>query len=154
MPLPASTSSLAALRKAIKDALVAALQAATAAGEGLEDVQDVVSARSGDVGLELPAVWVDAQPHEPDLRGGHTAQHGFMFDVWAMVENYNDAEEGEEEADDLMARAYDVVLADRTLSGTVHDVRPAMVDVPVGSAEKDGVYLSRFRIECRIDRRE
>ena len=148
------SGNLATIRQAVQDALLAKIEAARATGEPLEEVASVHMGDKAHVGdLNLPAVWVLPAPYMPIQRGGHTAEHPMAYDIAVLVHG-DDPGVGRTDALDLAARCYDVLLADRTLGGEVHDVRGVRVDPAFRAAEGPLVYWASVQVECVVRRRE
>lgn len=158
-PQPILDQRLDEIRKSIRDAILARIEAKKAVAVvdgGLADVRDVVYGVAHDVGgLKKPSLWVMAASHQVDLtQGGKTAVHDFAFTFGAFVQNTKDPEAGQEAAEDLAARAYDNLLEGRTLDDTVLDVRPVSVDPAVREPQNPSTYWAGFRLAFRVQRRE
>jgi phage gp37-like protein len=121
------TRNLAEIRKEIKDAILQKLQ--DARGNALSAVVSVVYGDQMEVGTieEMPVVWILPVSHQPELKGGHTAIHDFIFDFVVMVHDL-ESTSGKELAEELTARVYDVIVSDRTLEKKVFDVRALNFD--------------------------
>lgn len=145
--------SLAAIRRDIKDQIVAKLEEARAGA--LSAVASIVFGDRTDVGEvnQMPLIWILPTPHQPELQGGHTAIHDFTFSFVVMVHEL-DAAQGKDVADDLASLVYDVISADRTLNGIVYDVRPLNVDPSYEAVANSNVYWSNVEFTFRIQRRE
>lgn len=72
--------NLAEIRKEIKDAILKKLQDARA--DTLSLVASIVYGDQMEVGTieEMPVIWILPVSHQPELKGGHTAHHDFIFD--------------------------------------------------------------------------
>ncbi|WP_322524953.1 hypothetical protein [Marinococcus luteus] len=91
--------------------------------------------------------------HTPELVSGHTEQHDFSYEFLILVKS-NKPEEGFEKAEDLALTVYDALMEDRTLDGTVHDVRPSGIDPAYsGGAENPQLYWSAVEFVFRLQRR-
>lgn len=146
--------NLAAIRKEIKGGIMETLQAAQADGGPLKDVQAVHYGDRANISEnQMPGLWILPNSHTPELLGGHTAQHDFNFSFVAMVYEYN-AGEGAEQAEDLAARVYDVLISDRTLGRRVHDVRPTSYNPAESAGASNSIFLCSFDMAFQIQRRE
>jgi hypothetical protein len=145
--------SLAEIRRDIKDQIIAKLEEARAGA--LSAVASIAFGDRTDVGEvnQMPLIWVLPTPHQPELRGGHTAIHDFTFSFVVMVHEL-DATQGKDIADDLASIVYDVISADRTLNGMVFDIRPLNVDPSYEAVTSTNVYWSNVEFAFRIQRRE
>lgn len=148
------TGNLATIRKDIKDGIISTLKTETNEAGVLSDVRTIHYGEKINIAeVQTPIVWIIPQPHTPDLRGGHTAIHDFTFDFIQMIESY-EPDEGEEKADDLTARVYDVMVDDRTLGGLVYDIRPTSFDPSYQAAESNTLFWGSTQFVFRIQRRE
>lgn len=147
------TRSLAEIRREIKDQIMTKLEEARSGT--LSAVASIVFGDRTDVGNveHMPLVWVLPSSHQPELRGGHSAIHDFTFSFVVMVHDL-DATQGKDTADDLASLVYDVISTDRTLNGTVYDVRPLNVDPSYEAVANSNVYWSSIEFAFRIQRRE
>jgi hypothetical protein len=147
------TRNLAEIRKEIKDVILQKLQDARA--DTLSAVASIVYGDQMEVGTieEMPVVWVLPVSHQPELKGGHTALHDFIFDFVVMVHDL-DSTAGKELAEELTARVYDVIVSDRTLGKKVFDVRPLNFDPSYEAVANSNVYWASCEFAFRIQRRE
>jgi hypothetical protein len=144
--------NLAQIRKDIKIGIFETVEAAQKADGPLYDLRTIHYGDRANISeSQMPGLWVLPNAHVPNLLGGHTAQHDFNFSFVAMVYDYN-AGEGAEQAEDLAARVYDVLIEDRTLGRRVHDVRPTSFN-PAESSESS-IFLCSFDMAFQIQRRE
>jgi len=147
--------TLAQMRREIKDAIIQKLNDARTPGGALEDVESVFYGDRIELGqIKSSTVWVIPVPHTPVHRGGHTAQHDFTFGFVAMVKNIKDAQTGKDEAEDLAARVYDLISADRTLGGVVGDVLAQRIDPSYQAAANNSIFWAYVEFVFRTMRRE
>jgi hypothetical protein len=147
------TRNLAEIRKEIKNAILQKLQ--DARSDTLSPVVSIVYGDQMEVGTieEMPVLWVLPAPHQPELKGGHTALHDFIFAFVVMVYDL-ESNTGKELAEDLTARVYDVLVSDRTLGKKVFDVRPLNFDPSYEAVVNSNVYWASCEFAFRIQRRE
>jgi hypothetical protein len=103
--------------------------------------------------LHTPAIWIVPEPYAPNLVGGKTADHDIRFDFVVLVKA-NDPEQALEKAHDLALTVYDVLMQDRTLGGTVSDVRPTQIDPAYEMGNNTQVCWSAVQFDFRVKRRE
>lgn len=146
--------NLAQIRKEIKDGIFETLQTAQIIDGPLYDLRTIHYGDRANISeSQMPGLWVLPNTHVPNLLGGHTAQHDFNFSFVAMVYEYN-AGEGAEQAEDLAARVYDVLISDRTLGRRVHDVRPTSYNPAESAGDSNSIFLCSFDMAFQIQRRE
>ncbi|WP_044639736.1 hypothetical protein [Risungbinella massiliensis] len=143
--------NLAAIRKEIKDNIISKLEE-TKPETGVVSIVYGDRTDIGNINM-MPVVWILPSSHQPELRGGHTATHDFLFDFICMVHDL-DSEIGRETAEDITAKVYDVISLDRTLNGKVFDVRPLNFDPSFEAAANSSVYWASCQFAFRIQRRE
>lgn len=123
-----SEMPLVDIYEAVRNGLMKRLEDATATGEVLAVVQEVIYGEQQRIGsIRSPALWVVPESWQPELKGGFTAEHAIKFNVVSLVKSAN-PQEGLKQAERVVLRAYDVLIEGRTLDGLVADVRPLQVD--------------------------
>lgn len=122
--------------------------------ESLSEIKKVVYGEMQRIGaLQTPTIWIVPESYQPELRGGHTAQHDFTYDFVVLVKDMN-PETGLQKAEDLAMTVYDTLSGDRTLGGLVSDVRPTRVDPAYEAGNSTQVYWSAVQFAFRLQRRE
>ncbi|MGG4405806.1 hypothetical protein ABEP13_08075 [Geobacillus stearothermophilus] len=120
----------------------------------LKEIKRIVYGEKVRVGtLQTPAIWIVPEPYAPNLLGGHTADHDIRFNFVVLVKA-NDPEQALEKAHDLALTVYDVLMQDRTLGGTVSDVRPTQIDPAYEMGNNTQVCWSSVQFDFRVKRRE
>lgn len=120
----------------------------------LEDVNDVTFGERKHIGrMKSPSIWVVPNSYEPALRGGSTVEHNFTFDFVTLVKS-NEPQKGLEKAQELAFLVYDVLVEDRTMDGTVNDVRPQRIDPAYDMGEQTQLFWAAVQFEFRLQRRE
>ena len=108
----------------IMDAAEQLLRAAMVPGGTLQDVTDVVRGDRANVGqLRPPLLWLMEGVDQIEPSGGSGNYHNLEVVVAALIAD-NDPEAGRKAAANLAARAYGVMLKDRSWSGTLHQAIP------------------------------
>lgn len=151
-----NTESLADLRRKIKAEILAKIEEARQPGGLLETINHVSYGDRATVEMvdNMPSLWVLPLPHVPEIRGGHTALHDFIFDFIVMTYSL-DEQAGREQAEDLAATIYDVLNSMRRSSAdSFFDVRPQSIDPSFEAAAGSAVYWSSCEFAFRIQRRE
>lgn len=127
--------------EAILDAIVAAIEAATAVpGSGLEDVKSVVRGERARPMPLMPAVWVVPQPAEATQSTYGNEEAWRMPVALAALVKADDAETGTRTAQRIAARAAGVakaIHADPSLDGCEVDVRMRAFDGAARSTESN-----------------
>lgn len=120
----------------------------------LEDIEDITFGERKHIGrLKSPSIWIVPDSYTPDFHGGNTVQHDFPFEFVTLVKS-NKPQEGLEKAQELSFLVYDVLVKDRTLNGTVSDVRPERVDPAYDMGDNTQLFWSAIKIVFRLKRRE
>ncbi|ATA61157.1 MULTISPECIES: hypothetical protein [Geobacillus] len=144
-------------RKPLKDihkAIRAKIREVLEQAPELEEIKRIVYGEKVRVGtLQTPAIWIVPEPYAPNLLGGHTADHDIRFNFVVLVKD-SDPEQGLEKAHDLALTVYDVLMQDRTLGGTVSDVRPTQIDPAYEMGNNTQVCWSAVQFDFRVKRRE
>jgi hypothetical protein len=147
-------TSLASHVSQILQAVVDILEGELAEGKDLEEVNAVIRgdrARTGRV--KPPVLWVFPGIDTIETSGGQANIHSFEVIVAALVESI-DPDKGHAGATDLAARAYDILMADRTWNNTVHDVKPVRFDPSFERAKGPNIYWAAAVLQGRVRRRD
>lgn len=148
------TGTLAQHIAQIMEAVEGILNDARADGQVLQDVQSVVRGdRIVAEQVKTPGLWIYPGADLIEPSGGAATIHNVELIVVAVVQGY-DPRVGAEAATDLAARAYDVLLADRTWRGTVHEVRPVRFDPSAERFRSKQLYAATAVLTGRVRRRE
>jgi deoxyhypusine synthase len=102
---------------------------------------------------KMPVLWILPASHQPELKGGHTALHDFIFDFIVMVQDLESITE-KELAEEITARIYDVIVSDRTLGKKVFDVRALNFDPSYEAVANSNIYWASCEFVFRLQRRE
>lgn len=109
---------------AIMDAAEQLLRTAMLPGGALQDVTGLVRGDRALTGqVQPPLLWLMEGVDQIEPSGGSATVHNFEVVVAGLVVN-NDPEAGRKAAANLAARAYEVLLADRTWNSTLHQAVP------------------------------
>lgn len=137
----------------IAQAVLAKLEAARVEGQALADVVNIVRGdRARTDKVRTPALWVFPGPDNIEAAGGQTNDHKIEYIVVALVSD-KDPEAGHAAANDLAGRAYTVLLADKTLGGTVHGLRPVRFEQSYGEWSAQ-VFAAAAVFNAIVRRRE
>jgi hypothetical protein len=144
--------NLAIIRREIKDSILQKIQEARSGT--LSDLASIIYGDRADAGdiNSMPMLWVLPAPHQPELKGGKTALHDFIFDFVLMVHS-DEPESGKDQAEDLTARVYDVISSMRSMQN-LFDVRPLSFDPSFEAVANSNVYWASCEFAFRIQRRE
>jgi len=138
--------NIATIRKDVKDEILEVLKDATTEEETLDDVKKVAySERIESASIDLPMIWVLPEAHTPTIASVRQEEHGFTFFFVALVRS-NDPEDGKEEAEDIVARAYDHLMKDRQLNGKVHDIRPGLFNPAYQRSDSRQIYWAACQL--------
>jgi hypothetical protein len=149
-----SSQNLAQIRKDLKDAIIAKLKDAMQPGGSLQDVKNVLYGNRAKIGqVNPPIAWVIPDTHVPDVSAHSRAWHNFNFDIIGVIKNI-DPELGADQAEDLAARIYDVIMADRKLGGLVHDITPTGVNPAYEAGQNTQLHWAAVSFSFRIPRVE
>jgi hypothetical protein len=137
----------------IVQALLAKLEHARAAGGPLEDVLNIVCGdRTRTDKVRPPSLWVFPGIDNITPCGGQTNEHRIEYIVVGIVMS-KDPVAGRAAANDLAGRAYGVLMADKTLGGTVHALRPTGFQQSYGEWSAE-VFAAAAVFEAVVRRRE
>lgn len=141
---------LATIYKGIRDELITLLKESP----DLDEIKGVIFGERQRIGsLQTPSIWIVPNSYSPVLSGGHKAQHDIPFDFVVFVKDL-EPERGLQKAQDLALTVYDVIAADRTLNGLVHDVRPTQVTPSYEAGQSTQLYWAAVQFAFRLQRRE
>jgi len=148
-------SSLAEHAEQIITAALGLLEAQRAAPDGtIQDVKNIIRGDRTTTGkLPPPALWVFPGPDMIQTAGGHSSIHNFEVIVAAVVQ-HQDPAEGHKEATNLAARAYDILLSDKTWNNTVHTVIPVRFDPSYEKAQSANLYWAAAVVNGVVRRRD
>lgn len=120
----------------------------------LQDVKSIIRGDRTTPGkLPPPALWVFPGPDMIQPAGGHANIHNFEFIVAAVVQ-HSDPEEGHKAATNLAARAYDVLLLDKSWNNTVHTVVPVRFDPSYEKGNAANLYWAAVVVNGIVRRRD
>lgn len=140
--------------ESIIQALLNTLEAAKEPGLTLQDVVNIVRGDRVTTGkIRTPALWIFPGPDLIEPAGGRTNDHKLEYIIVAITAG-KDPEAGLRSANDLAARAYGVLIADRTLSGTVHDLRPVRFEQSYNGDWAAEIYTAAAVLNAVVRRRE
>jgi hypothetical protein len=147
-----SEKNLADIRKELKGAIQAKIQEAMKTGTLTEAKTLLYGSKANVTKLSTAAVWIVPEAHIPDVSAARRAWHNFNFDFAAVVKDI-DPEKGADRAEDLAAKIYDVIMADRSLGGLVHDITPTSVE-PAYEAGVNQLHWAAVSFSFKIPRVE
>ena len=148
-----TANNLAQIRKDLKDAIMNKLKTAMQSGT-LQDAKSLIYGNRAKIGsVNPPIIWVIPNSHVPDVSAHSRAWHNFNFDFLAVTKHV-EPEKAADQAEDLAARIYDVIIADRHLDGLVHDITPTSVDPAYEAGQSTQLYFAAVSFSFRIPRVE
>lgn len=119
-------------------------------------LSDVTNINRGDRALvneiEPPVLWIFPGGDTIDQSGGQATVHNIEIVIVAVVGGV-DPRAGFAAASNLAARAYDVLLSDRTWRNTVHDVIPVRFDPATERFRSKALYAAAAVFSGRVRRR-